>query len=325
MPRNGCGGIGLAQWAVMAKAGLAALADGYGLQRPESDQCKQLGQRFFELLGDSFAPLVAERVKPIGSVGLAIESFLEFCSASSTQNTYVLFGAGKAAFAFRIDYQLVLALVDGVLNRYEPATPGVVIGETEAPIPLTLTEARIAGSVLKHAFCTLAPRVFKSLQGIATDPLSVRVRETSGLVPETLDPTEMMVVVTGQYSINGRNGAIAVGLRLASVVADYAPSVPRTGVPVATDGVLRARATLAGAHIPLAAVLGCVKLPLTAVDALLCGSIIPLGQLRGRAPRIELRVGEHVLLTGTVIADRGWYRFLIRQGEEALERSDSRI
>jgi flagellar motor switch protein FliM len=322
----GRSGIGLAlEVAIMAKAGLAALADGYGLERTESDRFKQLGERFFELLGDGLAPLAGPRVKLIGGCGLALESFAEFCAASPAQHTLIVEVAGRTVLTFRIDHQLVVALVDGVLGRDDAAERGT--SANEAPVLLTPTELRIVTNILKDALPAVTRRVFDELFdgffGATAEPATFRAREATGPALLTIEPTEMMVAATGQYSMNGRTGPVAVGLTLASVVARRTHSAPASGALVADHGEQRARATLGGARIPLAAVLGSVKLPLATVKALACGSIIPLGRLRGRAPTVELRTGGQTLWAGTVIAERGWYRFLIRHGEEAVERSDS--
>jgi flagellar motor switch protein FliM len=237
----------------------------------------------------------------------------------------VLSWAGNATLAFRIDYQLVLALVDGVLGRAESIEENTSASGTGAAPSLTPTETRIVSNIFRRALSTLTPQVFNRFVGTRVDPPLIRPREASGLVPETLDPAEMIVALSSQYSINGRSGGIAVGLILTSIVARRTQCAPPPGAQVAADGIQRARATLASARLTLAAVLGSVKLPLTGVEALTCGSVIPLRRLSGRSPTVELRAGEQILFAGTVIAERGWYRFLIRDGEEAFERTDSSI
>lgn len=309
----------------MAKTGLAALADGYGLERGEADHCKQLGERFFEQLGDCFTPLVARRVQPIGSAGLVIEKFADFCTALPSQQTVVLGWPGQTALAFRIDYQSVLALVEGVLGRSNAEEPGTLSASTETTPRLTPTEARIVSNLLKHGLCAVTPQVLGGFIAEAAAPPTVRIGDGAGLVPDTLDAAEMMVAVNGQLAVSGRSGAIALGLTLASVVARRARTPATAEAATAADGVERARATLAGAQIPVAAVLGSVKLPLNTIEELRCGSIIPLGQLRAGAPKVELRTGEHTLRVGTVIAERGWYRFLVRSGEDSSERADNGI
>jgi flagellar motor switch/type III secretory pathway protein FliN len=291
----------------MAKAGLSALADSYGLERGAAEEIRRRGERFFELLGESFEPLVARRIKLRG-LRQSVESFADFCAATNAQHTLLLGAANQPALSFRLDHPLALGLVEGVLGQYRGAG-----GEEEAP--LTMTERRILVNLLRGAVTAAVPPVFQDLLdnqfGGSVQLQIIAARDEAGLITEMIDAVEPIAVSSAEYVINGRSGVIALGLSAATLAKVIQPSeVARAnagGSPREPRGQ-----SLAAARFPLTAVLGSVTMPLTAVRALTPGSVIPLGQMRAVAPLVELRSGRQVLGAGTVIAERGWYRFLMQ-------------
>jgi len=298
----------------MAMAGLSALADSYGLERGVAQALQRRSERLFELLGEKLEPLAAGRVRWQGS-RQAVESFADFCAASPSQHTLV-FGIGtKTALSFRLDYALALGLVDGMLGRYDaPASASAA--------PLTATEKRILVNLVRNAVSAVAPEVFPEALEVFQDPAEVRlgaradlqitgIRDHAGLIPDSFEPGAPLVAMSAQYVINGRSGALAFGLSLAAaqrVSQAQTSQIPSSQIQVAQ----RLRPTLGAARLPLVAVLGVMTMPLTAVKALTPGSVISLGRMRGIAPQVELRAAGQTLCVGTVIAERGWYRFLMQ-------------
>ncbi|MGH7838203.1 MAG: hypothetical protein ACREQC_10345, partial [Candidatus Binataceae bacterium] len=193
----------------MMKAGLLALAESYGLERGATQTLGRLGERFFELLGENFESLVAQRVKLLG-LSQSVESFADFCTAAPSQHTLVCGVAGRPAMAFRIDHALTLGLVDGVLGKYDAPS------SESAESPLTVTERRILVSVLKSALGAVAPLVFPALFAdllpAATVLQIIGARDEAGVIADTLEPAEPLIAMTAPYVINGRRGAIALGL-----------------------------------------------------------------------------------------------------------------
>jgi len=300
------------------------LADSYGLERGVAQALQRRGERFFALLGESLEPLIARRIKLQG-VRQAVASFADFCAASPAQHTLV-FGVGaKPALSIRVDHALALGLVDGVLGRVDTSS------SEASEAPLTATEKRILLNLIKSAVSIAAPQAFQELLQDALQATSaprrggaeeletvlqiISVADRAGLIADTIEPTEPMLALSGQYVISGRSGALALGLSLA--IAGRASAAQPSAASEARNTVERLRQTLGAARLPLEAVLGAVTMPLTAVKTLSPGSVIPLGRMRGIAPPVELRAAGQTLCAGTVIAERGWYRFLMQPRRES--------
>ncbi|MGH7881004.1 MAG: FliM/FliN family flagellar motor switch protein, partial [Candidatus Binataceae bacterium] len=133
-----------------------------------------------------------------------------------SQHTLVCGVAGRPAMAFRIDHALTLGLVDGVLGKYDAPS------SESAESPLTVTERRILVSVLKSALGAVAPLVFPALFAdllpAATVLQIIGARDEAGVIADTLEPAEPLIAMTAPYVINGRRGAIALGLTAAPAV-----------------------------------------------------------------------------------------------------------
>src|SRR5438552_3876022 len=127
----------------MAKPGLQALAEAYGIERTQQKEFKLLGEHFFELLRDSLTPLFAHALKLL-NLSQTLTSYAEFCAGDPAQHTLVVGQADRPRFAFRIDAVLARAFLDRLLGN--SLTPAAADGSTAAA--MTPTETRMLTQVL---------------------------------------------------------------------------------------------------------------------------------------------------------------------------------
>jgi flagellar motor switch protein FliM len=307
----------------MAKAGLVALADGYGLEREELQELRLLYERFFGQLLDALTPYVARPVKLIG-LAQSVETFRDFCTAAPAQHLMVLGFADEPAAAFRVDDGLALALVNAVLGGSDALTGEPTVADSGATMMMTPTEVRILDGILKKTVPPLASRIFAAILGDRTDLGLIGSIERSPTPPEAFEARDQIVSAIGRYSINGHAGEMVLGIPLRSVVQVRAKRPVQPASAQERENIRdRARRRLNDAALRLEAVLGSTAMSLEAVDALVPGSVILVGRLHDKMPLAELRTGGQTLFGGTVVADRGWYRFLIQQGEKFVGQSSS--
>jgi flagellar motor switch protein FliM len=81
---------------------------------------------------------------------------------------------------------------------------------------------------------------------------------------------------------------------------------------VAEPEAQKLRRALATAAMEISAVLGSVTMSLGEIRSLAPGSVVLLQKLGNEVPRVALQCGRRTLFSGTVVEDKGWYRFVVQ-------------
>ncbi|HEY6394925.1 MAG TPA: FliM/FliN family flagellar motor switch protein, partial [Candidatus Binataceae bacterium] len=186
-------------------------------------------------------------------------------------------------------------------------------------------EGYILANTFGVALVRAVSRVFSPLFGGRSGLALMSMEHRPGLIPNTFTAGEQMVTAGLTCLLAGAGGAIEIGLPLSMIMQVRTRLVPaqiRNHDP--SQGLGRSRRLL-GATFELEAVLGCVAASLAEVRALKPGSVVMLQKLDAKVPRVELRACDQILCTGTVVEDRGWYRFLIqKKGKIDVESAANR-
>src|SRR6266851_396698 len=226
---------------MMAKAGLQALADAYGIERTQQKEFRLLGERFFEQLRDSLTPLLAHAVKLL-DLSQSLTSFAAFCAGDPAQHTLIFGQADRPRFAFRIEGGLARVFLDSLLGN--SLTPAAEDGST--PAAMTPTEIRMITQVLIDVLVNVAPRILDSLSSAPQLTVSA-TRNQAGLIPETFPASEPFLAAVGSFTMNGRQGAMAFGLPLAEGLRITSKALATQPPPDIQRDRAKARALLAEA------------------------------------------------------------------------------
>lgn len=298
----------------MAKAGLLALADSYGLARQELDELRELATAFFGRLREALAQIATTSIKLV-EVGQQIEGFAVRRGVATTGFPTIAMGRrGRLGATFDLEQSLARPLIDAIFGT--SAAP--VIGGS-----VTATEARVLHDVIRQAFLSTASQMLIPLIGGDDDGIvELPPSEAASLLREAEETNEPILSLSGHFRIDDpeggmTQGAMTLGLRLGDLLSSRGRALPERRPRDRASAARRARRALGDAEVPLTAMLGELNLPFALVSAWAPGSVILLGQMRQNLPRVELRAAGAILFQGTVVADRGWYRFLIQPWEEA--------
>ncbi len=302
------------------KAGLVALAETYGLERSQQQRIKELAEELFEYLREGLSELIASPVKLV-RLEEARVSFAEFC-ASSNAGRVLIYGEDEQPFyGLRIEGPLRRILLETLLGRSST--------QDESPngLPLTRTESRLLDQILGDCVAEAVHRAFGV--SAATKDTEFKLLATregeSGASQETFAPDEAFLTFAGRLSLNGCGGILIFGLPQRRAL-EISAQPDEEGVPEfrKDGGRERVRTFLRDVSIALQAVLGTTELSLEKVRALKPGSLIPFGRIESRSPEILLCAADICLARGTIVADRGWYRFLLESQEKPRGQSEHR-
>jgi flagellar motor switch protein FliM len=289
----------------MNQSGLAALADTYGLDRTELRQLEVLGERFFDQLREELGRYVALPVR-LADLGQLVTTFAEFVAASPAQHHMVVGIDGQPALCVRIDGRLAGSIVAAMLG-YDSAQAGAT-----DPQPLTKTERRMLSGVLERIVIAALARSIGSIVGEQRTFRIARPLSESGETPELLGPGEQLVCTAATCRIGAEAGSAAIGIAL-PLIFHLRDKLQHPQAPSnRADPIAKARASLHDSELTLRAVLGSVSIALGDLRRLGPGSFIPIKPLDGGVAKVELRHRDFVLFAGTVVEDRGWHRFVVR-------------
>jgi flagellar motor switch protein FliM len=303
----------------MSKEGLTALAESYGLERNELHQLKVLAESYFDKLREDLLNYVGRSLRMV-DLSQATSSFADFSTDPIAAQHLILLGfADQIVAVMRLDDELSRALIDCMLGgaNSNPDAP------ERSQRKMTTVEERVLTNTVGVAIVRTAQRVLAPLlPGNATLRL-LRMEHRPVLLADTLAPSEQMVTARVRCDAAAKGGWIELGLPFSLIYkirADLTPLHPKT---VATaGGEHKARAFLSDASFDLAAVLGRLTLPLSAVRELAPGSVLMLQKTSRGLPSIELQAGGQALFTGMIIEQDGWYRFLIDKTGGIDERAE---
>ena len=303
----------------MAKPGLVALADAYGLERTHQQKFKLLTERLLQGLSEGLAKITAHSVR-LSDSRLATQSFSELCARDTAPRLLVFAQADKPLFALQLEAVLERSLLDALLGS--PRANSAASAAT--PPQITPTEGRM----LKQLFVGLAAgalsRTLTPLVGRITSLKILGSREgNDGVAAGTFAPSEMLLSASGRLSLDGREGVATFGFPLARALQVAAPPVTPAITGLRVDQERKIGTLLAASSLTLEAVLGKVQLPLNKVKELGPGSVILLGRIERKVPTVALCAAGRTLFGGTIVADRGWYRFLLQREEKSSGQSDN--
>ncbi len=298
--------------AVMEATGLAALAETYALKREELTQLRILSERFFDGLRAAFATFTA-RPPTMLDAGLRVESYAAFTAR---------LGAGALAVAVEVNLQTVAvlalteqlarALVDDLFSREVPAptTPG------DAARPLTALETAVLFDTLNTATLDGFNRGLGELFG--AEGRAVRL-QSDGSLPAAgasapVAPQERVAALVAQCTLGLLREPLGLALPLPALMG------VRGRLPACQPGLKKETApalAIVGAstktRIELHAVLATVTLPLGDLAGLRPGSMLVLNRAQQAPMPVELACNGHPVFYGTVVEDRGWRKFLVRE------------
>jgi flagellar motor switch protein FliM len=294
----------------MQRAGLAALADTYGLEPLELHQLQLLGKRFFDQLGEDLMRYTTSPIKVV-EVGQNLESFEQFCKRPRTQYICSLGYDNEAALAFRVERGMPRTIVDALLGVRAHAPLARVEDGGGA---LSATESRLFLRILGRTVTAALDRVFGRLLGDRGSVELLLSVDHPAFGPRTFDASEQLVTLQARCRLNDVSGCFTLGLPLSLLLQIRTRLVPRilTG---ANHNLHKPNSTtaLANALVEMQALLGQRMMPFSQLSRLKVGSVVLLQKLDRDLPKVELRAAGQLLFRGTVVDDRGWHNFLIQQ------------
>ena len=294
----------------MQRAGLAALAETYGLEPLELYQLQLLGKRFFDQL---LAELISRTTRPIKvfEVTQNLKSFGQFSNSPDTEYLFVLGYDNEAALAFRVERGMARAMVDALVG-VSPSNDAAVPKYSESS--LTATESRVFVRILGRSITSTLDRVFSHLFGDRGSAEILLSADHPAFGPKSFDASEQLVTAQARCTINQVSGCFTLGLPMSVVYQIRAKLIPpliaRTNrSPEGTKNV----AALTAVPIEMQALLGRRTMLFSQVRKLKVGSVVLLQKLERELPKVEMRTAGQLLFRGTIVDDHGWHNFLIQQ------------
>lgn len=293
----------------MTKSGLAILADTYGLKRDELHHLKLVAKRLFEEIREEISRMTSKPIRT-GLPVIGIDEVGVF-SANQPRRHFVAVSAENGVAAImRMDFPVAQALIRAVLrhrSRYE----GV---RSEA---MTALEAEVLCETASATFLQAANRTLAPSLGTRQAMRPVRVADPDEAAA-ILGSGHQVISANVECEFDGVAGWLALAFApwlTSRIRAGLAAQSRQSGTEQQAARARRTRASgVAGARLSLSAVLGNTVMSLAQIRGMAPGSIIFLHKMDDESvPQVELRCIDTPLFSGTVVRDRGWYRFVIEQ------------
>jgi flagellar motor switch protein FliM len=294
---------------VMTKPGLALLAETYGLRSEELNQLKLVAKRLLDEIREEI-PRMAGRPLRTAGLGLRVGNFSSFSAGHRPRYFAAVRDENGLVAVMRTDPALARALVGAAMGRRPPGAQG---GEGE---PMSLLESEVLSAISSAVLLRGVNRAIVPMLGVKQAMRIARFNDTADLGAEIPAGGQQVVIATAECEFEDVRGSLAFALaprvvaRLRARVALQAEDAGGRR----TAGAQRVRiGGVRGAELALHAVLGATVMWLGEMRRVAPGSIIFLRKMDRPSPRVELRCSDTPLFSGTVVRDRGWYRFVVEQ------------
>ncbi len=292
----------------MTKPGLAALADTYGFKRDELHHLKLVVKQLFDEIREEIPRMTGKPLRT-AALDLRLESLALFGGGQSSRHFAAVADEDGVVAVLRVEQAIARALVAVALGRRPSGAQG---GDTMTMLESEVLLGMVAGVLLHGVSRAILPMLGSKQPG-----RSMRVNDPAELAAEMSGAGQQLMVSSAECEFESARGALALALAprvAARLRAGIASQARQESGAERMPRVQRMRASgVGGAHLPLCAVLGSTTISLAEIRQVASGSIIFLRKMNGQAPQVELKCSGTPLFSGTVVRDRGWYRFVVEQ------------
>lgn len=294
----------------MTKPGLTLLAETYGLKRDDLNQLKLAGRRLFDEIREEIPRMTGKSLRT-GSLDLRSENFSAF-SATQPRGYFAAVGDENGlAAVMRADLSIACALLAAALGGRAPAEQKSG-GEVMSLLESKVLSAMVGGVLLHGVNRAIVPMLgTKHLMRLA------KISDAGNLAAEVSADSQPVIVASVECQFEGARGMLAVALmpriaeRLRAGLTAQAVTAARGRSRAGTRRAIPG--SVGWAELGLRAVLGSTTMSLFELRRLAPGNIIFLRRMDGGSPLVELKCSDTPLFSGTVVCDRGWYRFVIER------------